>query len=522
MKRAHAVIAGGLAITLATVLISSFELLSVGIAQTGPAWEAVKAEVPVGKSVRLEVRLTGAGSPPAASGITVTSTRLDMGPDGMKTMTVPVRPVASATPGVLAFETDLVMAGRWALTISAKVEGQSKPVSSTVIFTVVEKKSEASPAGAGGERKIIYYRNPMGLADVSSAPKKDSMGMDYIPVYADEVSGPPGSVRISVEKVQRAGVRTESVGRRDLRQTVRAVGSIVSDETRLSTVTVKFSGFVEELLVASTGAEIRAGQPLARVWIESPEMLQKQADYLTSLRGRSERQGDAERAEKNLRLFGFPEQAIEQLRRTGDPIRSIVLTAPTHGTVIEKPAMVGMRFAVGETLFRIADHSKVWVMAQVAERDLGLVQVGQKGRVTLRAFPGVSIEGPVAFIYPELDTATRTALLRIELPNRDGRLHIGLYADVAIETAAADGQVLAIPQSAVIDSGTRRVAFVAKEEGLFEPRDLVLGRRGNGFVEVREGLTDGERIVVSGNFLIDAESNLRAALATFQAPKAQP
>jgi Cu(I)/Ag(I) efflux system membrane fusion protein len=157
-------------------------------------------------------------------------------------------------------------------------------------------------------------------------------------------------------------------------------------------------------------------------------------------------------------------------------------------------------------------------MVQVAERDMGLIREGQKAQVTLKAFPDQPIAGTVAFVYPELDAATRTVPVRIILPNPDGRLRAGLYADVAIETKGA-ADVIAIPDSAVIDSGTRKVAFVAKGEGLFEPRNVVLGARGNGMVEVREGIAEDEEIVVSGNFLIDAESNLRAALAAFAPPE---
>ena len=490
----------------------------------GPAWRAVKSEVAVGKGVRLELRLANAdGKTAAGDAVTITSTRLDMGPDGMEAMTAPLRRAVSGVPDVLAFEADLSMAGRWALTLAADVEGFPKPVAGTVIFNAVEQRSKAKSAAAvpEGERKVLYYRNPMGLPDVSPVPKKDSMGMDYIPVYADEASGPTGTVRVALDKVQRAGVRTEPASRRRLIGTVRAAGTIVSDESRLSAVTVKFAGFVEKLFVATTGSEVRAGQPLMRVWIESPEILQKVSDYLIARRRAVGRDGGMEQAERNLRLFGIPDQAIEELRRTGEPIRSVVLTAPMKGTVMAKPAVVGMRFEVGETLFKIADHSRVWAIAQVAERDLELIRVGRKARVALRAFPQTPLEGSVAFVYPELDLATRTASLRIELPNPDGRLHIGLYADVSIETGAEETPVIAIPESAIIDNGTRRIAFVAKEEGLFEPRDLMLGRRGTGFVEVRKGVAEGERVVVSGNFLIDAESNLRAALAAFGETKTQ-
>ncbi len=361
----------------------------------------------------------------------------------------------------------------------------------------------------------------MGLPDTSPTPKKDWMGMDYIPVYADEANDAPGTVRISLEKVQRAGVRTEEVVRRNLTRTVRAVGTVEPDESRLAVVTAKFNGFVEELFVPVTGATVRAGVPLMRVWIESPEILQKQSDFLIALRGTPYRAEDAERAIRNLRLFGIPESLIGRLRETREPVRSIVLTAPADGTVMQKPAVVGMRFGAGDTLFRTADLSKVWVMAQVPERDLALVRIGQSARITIKAYADAPREGRVAFVYPQLDSPTRTAQIRIELANGDGRLKAGLYADVEIE-ARSDETSVAIPDSAVIDSGQRRVAFVEKGDGIFEPRELTLGRRGNGFVEVRDGIVEGERVVVTGNFLIDAESNLRAALATFTAPQAAP
>lgn len=519
MKNVIAVISRGLAVVIAAGLIVAS--LSLPARAASPTWEAVKAEVPVGKAIRLEVRLLGSNAAPSA--VSVTSSRIDMGPDGMPTMSAPLRQVASTTPGVLAFEADLPMAGRWALTIEAKVEGQTEPVKGSVVFTAGDKRSEAKPpADSSQERRIVYYRNPMGLPDVSPMPKKDSMGMDYIPVYSDEVSGPAGTIKITPEKVQKAGVRTELVERRELSRTVRAVGAIVPDESRLAVVAVKFGGFVEELLVPTTGVEVRVGQPIARVWIESTEILQKQADFLTALRGGTSRGGDIGSTERNLRLFGIPPQAIDQLRRSGEAVRSVVLNAPATGTVLEKPAVVGMRFTAGDTLFRMADLSTVWAMVQVSERDLALVRPGQIATITLKAYPSEPIEGRVALVYPELDMATRTARVRIELPNRNGLLRSGLYAEAAIQTSIGNGPTIAVPTSSIIDSGTRQVAFVAKGNGTFEPRNLVLGNRGNGYVEVREGLAEGEKIVTSGNFLIDAESNLRTALTAFTPPEITP
>ncbi len=483
-----------------------------------PSWEPVNATVTTGTAIRLEVRLKGTSAPPP-DGVRITSTRLDMAPDGMASMMAPLRMLPPPAPGVVAFEADLSMAGRWALSLSADVAGESRPVRGTVVFRATAGVPAAAPVEAkGSQRRIVYYRNPMGAPDISKTPKKDSMGMDYIPVYEDEVSGPPGAVRIAPEKVQRAGVRTGIVERRSLVRTVRAYGTIEHDERRQAVLTAKFDGFVEELLVPLTGATVTAGQPLARVWVESREILQKQSDYAAALRGG--RPAELERAAANLRQFDIPDAVFETLRRTGEPVRSLTLNATLGGTVLERPALNGMRFTAGMTLFRIADLSVVWVMARVAERDLPSVAVGQTVQVMPNGASGEPIRGRVEFVYHDLDTATRTGLVRIQLPNEGGHLRIGQYADVAIATGAGGDMVIAVPDSAVIDSGQRRVAFVVRGEGLYEPRDLLLGRRGDGFVEVRLGLAEGERIVVTGNFLIDAESNLRAALTGLTAPGA--
>lgn len=500
---------------------TTFVVIGLALAATaaGPSWQAVNAQVPVGKDARIEVRLTGIDPVPAAADITVTATRIDMGPDGMPTMDAPLKALPSPAPGVLAFQTELAMAGRWALAISADVKGQAMPVSGTVIVTAVDKTAQAKPkpngATAKRERKILYYRNPMGAPDISPVPKKDSMGMDYIPVYDDEMGGPAGTVRLAPEKVQRAGVRVAKAERQALTRIVRAPGTVVLDETRTGTITAKFNGFVEELYVAASGEEVKKGQPLMRVWIESPEILQRQADLTSALAGGQRSAIGPDTAERNLRFFGFTDEAIGEIRKAGRPLRAITFHAPRAGIVTDKPALAGMRFGSGDTLFRTADLSVVWVIAQIPERDLASVKLGQKALVRLKAWPEEAREGRVALIYPELNMAARTVPVRIELPNPDGRLRAGLFAEVALEGRVSDEAVVAIPESAVIDSGTRRVAFVAKGEGLFEPRNLTLGTRAGGMVEIREGIAEGEEIVVAGNFLIDAESNLKAALSAF-------
>jgi Cu(I)/Ag(I) efflux system membrane fusion protein len=484
-------------------------------ADSGLRLVAVQPEVPTGNA-RLAVRVVDATGAPAPGTIAVTSVRLDMAPDGMETMTAATSPGASGGAGEIAYTADLAMAGRWQLSLSATVDG--KPVSGAVVFTATQAAEAQKPAGRG---RLLYYRHPMGLPEVSKEPKKDSMGMDFIAVYEGDVGGPPGSVRIAPEKVQRAGVRTEIVQRRRIVRTVRGAGTVAPDESRVAVSTTKFEGFVEELLVPVTGDEVAAGQPLLRVWIESRDILQKQSDFLAALRAQPARPADIQRAENNLRLFGIPDAAIAQLRRTGEPVRVLTLTSAIGGTVMEKPAVNGMRFAAGAVLYRVADLSTVWIMAQIAERDLPALARGQKARITLRGAPDAPLAGEVAFIYPELAMAMRTATVRIVMPNADRRLHMGQYADVLIDATLGDGPVVAVPEQAVIDSGSRRVAFVAKGDGLFEPRDLELGLRGGGFVEVRSGLAEGERIVTTGNFLIDAESNLRAALQGFAPPPAE-
>lgn len=407
----------------------------------------------------------------------------------------------------------LAVAGLVALTTAQRTDLQSSEM----------KKTEMRAKAAGGndtqgKRRILYYRHPMGKPVTSPVPKKDAMGMDYIPVYSDEASGTRTSVRISPEKIQRAGVRTDVVKRMALAKTVRAAGTVMPDETKLAIIATKFSGFVEQLYVGTTGAQVRSGQPLMKVWIESPEVLAKEVDYVVALSGVG---ANVAQAANNLRSFGIPDSAIAEMKRTRQAARSIVINAPIAGTVLEKPAVVGMHFAAGEILFKSADLSTVWVLAQVSERDLLFVQQEQTASITFTDNPEMTFQGEVAFIYPELDPATRTAQVRIVVANSDGRIRGGQYADVRINAVAGDIAVIAVPESAVLDSGARQIAFVAKGSGVFEPRALVLGRRGGGYVEVRRGLSEGERIVVSGNFLIDAESNLQTALGTFTAGPSQ-
>jgi Cu(I)/Ag(I) efflux system membrane fusion protein len=388
---------------------------------------------------------------------------------------------------------------------------------------VYADEAPAAPATAQGERKILYYRNPMGLPDTSPSPKQDSMGMDYIPVYADEVVQ-PGQVSISPDKVQKLGVRTEAAALRELVRTVRAVGQFQLDERRQHTVTTKFEGYIERLHVNATGQPVKRGQPLMQVY--SPELVAAQEEYLIAWKGRKSLENGteesltgvgqlAESALKRLRNWDISAAQLQRLQRDGKATHTLTLFSPASGVVLEKPVVQGMRFMPGEPLFKIADLSAVWLIADVFEQDLGLVHVGQSVKISVDAYPGKELTGKIAYIYPTVAPETRTAKVRVELANPGGLLRPDMYANVQLVSGHGKAPALTVPDSAVIDSGARQVVLVRRAEGLFEPREVKLGQRSDGYAEVLQGVAEGEMVVVRANFLIDAESNLKAALGSF-------
>ena len=381
--------------------------------------------------------------------------------------------------------------------------------------------SEAKPG-----KKVLYYRNPMGLPDTSPVPKKDPMGMDYIPVYEGEEEQSSGTqIKISTEKVQRLGVRTETVMARALIHTVRAVGTVQIDERRINTVAPKFEGWIERLLVSTTGQQVARGQPLMEVY--SPDLVTAQQEYLIAARGiAAVKDGSPEiqasmrqlmaSALTRLRNWDISEQELQRLEREGVMRRTITLRSPVSGVVVEKPALKGMRFMPGEALYQISDLSSLWVLADVFEQDLGQVRPGQAAKITVNAYPGRAFNGKVAFFYPTVTPETRPGKVRIELANPGGLLKPAMYASVEL-AAGPPRKALAVPYSAVIDSGVRRIVLVQLGEGRFEPREVKTGARAEDYVEILEGVKQGEQVVVAANFLIDAESNLRAALSGFKA-----
>ena len=373
---------------------------------------------------------------------------------------------------------------------------------SSASMAISEAPAPSGPCGG----KVKYYRNPMGAPDTSPVPKKDSMQMDYIPVCEEEGSSEDSNVvKVSLDRVQRLGVRSEAVEERTLARTVRAFATVQYDERRQTVIAPRFGGWIEKLHVSATGDAVTPGQKLFEVY--SPELNVLQQEFLLS-------RGTQGSADNRLRNLDYPESDLEKLRRGERPPRTIAVPAPAAGTVIEKMAIEGMRYQPGETLFRIVDTSVMWVLAEVYEQDLAFVKVGDMATVTVNAWPNRPFAGRVTFIYPGVGKDSRTARLRIEVANRDGLLRADMAATAEIE-APIPGRWVAVPDTAVIDSGKRQIVLVERGEGRYEPRPVKLGARVPKYAQVLDGLAPGERVVTSATFLIDAESNLRAALAAF-------
>ncbi len=385
---------------------------------------------------------------------------------------------------------------------------------------------EAPQAQTGKPKgKILYYRNPMGLPDTSPVPKKDQMGMDYIAVYEDdEPASATPLVKLSLDKVQKLGVKTEAVTLRDLAGTIRAVATVQANERSLSTVTSKFDGWIQKLYVNTTGQAVRKGEALMDVY--SPDLITAQQEYLIAKRGvqtlaggsaeaQASMQRLADSALQRLRNWDISETELQRLTRDGQTTQYLTLRSPANGVVLEKPAIQGKRFMAGEVLYQVADLSQVWLLAEVFEQDLGQVRIGQAASIRVDAYPEKVFSGKVTFVYPTVTPESRTARVRIELANPGGVLKPSMYARAEFTTMRGKGQALTVPDSAVLDTGTRQLVLVQRAEGRFEPRPVKLGARGDGYIEVLDGVKAGEMVVVSANFLIDAESNLKAAFSGF-------
>jgi len=386
-------------------------------------------------------------------------------------------------------------------------------------------KAPAAPAQKA-KPKILFYRNPMDPTITSPVPAKDSMGMDYVPVYSDEEdsssSSVPGMapVKLNGHSLELSGVQTAVAERQVLRRTTRAVGVVAPDESRIRHVHTKTSGWIEKLYVNSMGQVVRAGQPLLSIY--SPQLLATQEEFLRAREAADRfagsslpevRRGGAdllEASRRRLELLDVPRSLITQLEKTGKAQRTVTLYAPASGFVTGKEIYEGMQVGPELDLLTITDLSRVWVEADFYEYESRALTVGRTASVTLPYDPGVRLTGRVTYVYPTLDPQSRTLKARLEFPNRGLALKPGMYVDVEPEIEASEGVV--IPDSAVIDSGLRKVVFVEKD-GAFVPREVNVGSRGEGRAVILSGIEAGEKVAVRANFLLDSESRLRAAVA---------
>jgi RND family efflux transporter MFP subunit len=383
----------------------------------------------------------------------------------------------------------------------------------------------ASASGGDKERKIKYWVAPMDPNYRSDKPGKSPMGMDLVPVYEDEGEA-PGTIRVDPNTVQSIGVRTAPVKVGELRKTIRTVGRIAYDESRIATVNSKVGGWIEKLYVDTTGQEVRKGEPLIAIY--SPDLVSAQQEYLIARRHLDQVKEspfpDVVRsatellasARKRLEYWDITGAQIETLERTGEVRKTLTLYSPFRGVVVSKSVFDGAKVMTGMELFRIADISRVWVQADVYEYELPWVKKGTTASVTLDYIPGKTFHGTVAYVYPYLEGKTRTATARIELVNPGVLLKPDMFAHVELSPRVA-GKTILVPSDAIIRSGVRNVVFVALGEGRFQPREVRLGLEGEeGTVQVLSGLAADERIVVSAQFLLDSESNLKEALKQFE------
>lgn len=385
------------------------------------------------------------------------------------------------------------------------------------------KQDDDGGGGADGpqERKILYWRAPMDPNFVSDQPGKSPMGMDLVPVYAEEtVAGP--QITIDPATIQNMGVRTTTVARGPLQKTIRTVGRVDYDEEGVSFIDTKFEGWIEKLHVDETGRFVEKGEPLFEVY--SPKLYSAQEEFLAALRGverlagstMSEARDQAaqlvEAARVQLKYFDISDAQIDDLRRKREIQKTLTINAPARGIVTEKMALAGMYVKPGMRLYTLADLSTVWVFVDVYEYQLPWIRTGQPATMTLPYIPGQVYEGEVVYIYPYLEEKTRVVKVRLEFPNPDLALKPGMYATVMLRSEL-ERNALLIPREAYIDSGVRQLVFRALPGGKFEPRNIEIGVQAeDGMVEVRAGLEAGDEIVTSGQFLLDAESKLKEAI----------
>lgn len=418
------------------------------------------------------------------------------------------------------------------------------------------------PSGASKDRSVLYYRDPMNPEITSETPKKSSDGMDFVPVYAEE-SGQSGEKKIAYYKdpmhpwytsekpgkapdcgmdlvpvyegesdakgikidpttVQNIGVKVEDVVKRKLNKVIRTVGKIDYDERRVFSVNSKVMGWVEKLYVDYTGKLVRKGEPMMELY--SPELVTTQEEYLQALNYQKKLQRSSleeakkgsddliQSARRRLLNWDIPESEIQALEQRGAPKKTMTIYSPADGIVMEKMVRPGQNVMAGMELYKIADLSTVWVLADIYQYELPWIRLGQSVDIELSYLPGRSFKGTITYIYPYLSEETKTAKVRIQVHNTASiDLKPDMFATVKI-VSPLSLEAVVVPDQAIIRSGERNIAVIALGGGYFDPREVKLGVQSEGYVQVLDGIKEGEKIVISSQFLIDSESNLKAAI----------
>ena len=405
---------------------------------------------------------------------------------------------------------------------------------------MLRSSKRGTPAAAVAERRVLYYVDAMNPAYRSDKPGVAPDGMALEPVYADEptaatgaggdstrASLPPGAIKISPERQQLIGVKFATVEQAGGSRVIRAVGSVTFDETRVAHVHTRIEGWIDKVLVDFTGDVVKAGQPMLTIY--SPEMLASQQELLLAARARDLMKGNplasaAEHgeslflaAERRLQLWDLSDDQIQQVLRTGQPIRSITVHAPKGGFVTEKNAFPNQKVTPDSDLYTITDLSRVWIMADVFESDITLIKLGAPAYVVFPNRTTLPIAAKVDYIQPQVDPVTRTLKVRLDANNPGTRMKPGMFVNVEFGVAA--GAALTIPADAVLDTGSRQTVFVDLGDGYLEPRQVVVGDHFGGRVAITSGLSAGERVVSSGTFLVDSESQLKAAASGMGKPQ---
>jgi RND family efflux transporter MFP subunit len=353
----------------------------------------------------------------------------------------------------------------------------------------------------------MYSQGPPHLYKSNHPGRAPDCGMKLVPQYADEMGTASSGIVISQQRQQLIGVKLAKADVRDLSRTIRTSGRVVVDERRAAQIHAKFEGVVEALYVNFTGQAVQRGQPLLAIY--SPDLVATQNELILAQGNRSDLGRTlADAAKTRLRLWDMSAADIDRVAKSGKPMRDVTLRSPVAGVVLQKNALAGARVMPSDTLFEIADLSHVWVLADVYESELPYMRVGSTAQVVVGT---QTLPARVTFIGPFVTSQTRTASVRLELDNSAGLLKPDMYADVILNETV--GRVIAVPESAVMNTGTRSIVFVARGNGAFEPRQVTTGSHAQGFYEIRSGVSPGETVVVDANFLVDSESRLKSAIS---------